>query len=191
MPARDGNGGGDGDDARVLDVMFDTQGERWRPWKSVVSDSRDNFYEDLLVDGPRTALWMMKHMEKVGATPVGWYNRLLTEKKMSSHDRVGYELQAWARVLETAGCYDQLNLPTLAWAEMAIRRVALLLDAHNRDPVNPKFDDDEAWSGQHQAAEGIPPSLSSHVASKLKERAEIEKQRTKAAEARKPGGQKR
>ena len=40
------------------------------------------------------------------------------------------------------------------------------------------------WSGQQQKAEGIAPVLTAHVASRLKEKAEIEKQRQKAAEVR-------
>eukprot|EP00972_Heterocapsa_arctica_P032541 4794466-Heterocapsa_arctica.AAC.1 len=79
----------------------------------------------------------MKHMQKIGGGPTGWLNRLTADKKWGSTDRTVYELQAWARVIETAGSYDQLNLPTTACFEIATRRVALLIDAHMRDPLNP------------------------------------------------------
>ena len=111
----------DDEDARTLPVMFDEQGERWRDWKQVTSASSENFYEDWPVDGPRAALWTMKSMQKTGGTPMGWLNKLIADKKIGSSDRMAYELQAWVRLVETAGSYDQLNLPTLASFEIAMR----------------------------------------------------------------------
>ena len=174
----------DEEDARTLPVLFDEHGERWRDWKQVTAGSSENFYEDWPVDGPRTALWTMKNMQKTSGTPMGWLNKLIADKKIGSSDRMAYELQAWVRLVETAGSYDQLNLPTLASFEIAMRQIAILFDAFNRDPINPKFEDEEVWSGQQQKAEGIAPVLTAHVASRLKDKAEIEKQRQKAAEVR-------
>ena len=59
------------------------------------------------------------------------------------------------------------------------------MDAITRDPVNPKIEDEEIWSGMDQRTVGVAPLLTSHVASQLKDRAGIDKQRSKAAAIKK------
>lgn len=172
------------EDARTLSVLFDDHGDRWRDWKNAVSRSDENFYEDWPLEGPRTVLWLMKHVDRTGSSPTSWYNRFLSEARISATDRSAYELQTMARMIELAACYDQLNLPSLACFEVLARRWQLLLDANSRDPGDPKFEDEELWAGQAQRSFGIAPQLTAHVAARTKEKAEIEKQRQKAKELR-------
>ena len=98
-------------------------------------------------------------------------------------DRTVYELQVLARILEYGASYDQLNIFNLVCFEVISRRIQLLIDANSRDPGAPVFEDDDVWSGGTQRAGGIAPHLSAHVASRIKDKAEVEKQRQKAKEA--------
>ena len=172
------------DDARTLPVKFDEHGERWRDWRVTVGKSEENFYEDWLLEGPKTVLWLMKHVDRTGGAPMAWFQRFLTESRISATDRSAYELQTLARIFELGACYDQLNLPSLACFEVLSRRWQLLLDAISRDPGDPKFEDEELWAGQSQRSFGIAPQLTAHVATKTKEKADVEKQRQKAKELR-------
>ena len=129
-------------------------------------------------------LWMAKNIERTGGSPAMWYQKYLVENRISSSDRLSYELQAMCRLLEHAGCYDQLNLPSLACFEVLSRRMQLLLDAASRDPGEGRFEDEELWSGHQQRTAGIAPALTAHVAVRTKEKAEIEKQRQKAQDVR-------
>ena len=176
--------GDDQDDARTLDVAYDDQGERWRPWRSVVQLGHENYYEDWPVEGPRTLQWLLKHIERTAGSPMQWYHRFLVESRISPTDRTAYEIQSLARMLEVAGSYDQLNLPSVAAFEILARRWQLLLDANSRDPGDSRFEDEDLWAGSSQKVLGIAPALSAHVASKTKEKAEMEKQRQSAKDLR-------
>ena len=175
---------GDLDDARTLAVQYDEQGERFRSWKEAVAKMHESFYEDWPVEGPRTMLWMAKNIERTGGSPMQWYHKYLAENRIAASDRLAYELQAMCRLLEHAGCYDQLNLASLAAFEVLARRMQLLLDAASRGPGEGRFEDEELWSGHQQRTAGIAPALTAHVATRTKEKAEIEKQRQKAQEVR-------
>ena len=135
------------EDARTLAVRFDEHGERWRDWKVTVGKSEENFYEDWPLEGPKTVLWLMKHVDRTGGAPMAWYHRFLSEARISATDRSAYELQTLARMMELAACYDQLNLPSLACFEVLSRRWQLLLDANSRDLGDPKFEDEKLWAG--------------------------------------------
>ena len=88
-------------------------------------------------------------------------------------------------VLVLGGRRDQLNLPGLQWAELVVRRVQLILDANSG--ATPSWEGSEHYMGLGKRSKGIAPSLQSHVAARLKEEAEVEKQRQKAREVRKLG----
>lgn len=168
------------DDARTLAVMYDDHGERFRSWKEAVAKMHESFYEGWPVEGPRTMLWMAKNIERTGGTRVLCYQKYLVENRISATDRLSYDLQSLCRLMEHAGCYDQLNRASLASFEVLARRMQLLLDAASRDPGEGRFEDEELWSGHQQRTAGIAPALTAHVAARTKEKAEIEKQRQKA-----------
>ena len=165
-------------------MIRNEQTERWRDWRSAACQSDESYYEDWPLEGPRTMMWLMRHIERTGGSPMQWYHKFLAESRMSSTDRSAYELQVLARCLELAASYDQLNLPTLACFEVLARRWQLLLDANSRCPGNVRFEDEELWSGASHKTMGIAPQLVAHVAKRTKERAEVETQRQKAKELR-------
>ena len=76
------------DDARTLSVLYDEQGERWRPWRKVAASSSENFYEDWPIEGPRTCQWLLKHIERAGGSPTQWHHRFLAESKVASTDSI-------------------------------------------------------------------------------------------------------
>ena len=84
---------------------------------------------------------------------------------------------------------DQLSVCNLTAFELIARRVQLNLDAHSTGG-QPQWEGSEHFLGLGKRAKGIAPMLQQHVAQKLKDEAEIQKQRGKAREVRKLKGKK-
>ena len=116
--------------------------------------------------------------------PHRFLTRLLRDLKLSETDRSAHELEVLLNAIELAGTVDQLNLPSLAYVELLCRRVQLILDA-NSGPGAPVWEGAEHFMGLSKRAKGISPGLQSHVAARLKEEAEVDKQRDKAREVQK------
>ena len=62
--------------------------------------------------------------------------------------------------------------------------------ADKQDPSKPNYDEAKYYRGLGSPLDAVQPSLTTAVTKKLRDDAEIEKQRQKAAEAKKPGGSK-
>ena len=121
-------------------------------------------------------------------TPSGFVEIYLREKGIPTRDRASHELRHIAEVLEYMGCYDQLNLSALASVEMIARRFQSIIAAHKVDAQKPNYDDSKYYRGMGSALDAVNPELTAAVTRRLRDEAEIERQRQKAAEARKPGG---
>ena len=61
--------------------------------------STENFYEDWMIEGPHTVLWLMKHVERCGGDPMAWFNKWIAELRPNSGERLVYELQVLCQVL--------------------------------------------------------------------------------------------
>ena len=103
---------------------------------------------------------------------------------MAENDRSAHELEVLLNALEMFGTIDQLNIANSAGIELICRRVQLILDA-NGGTAGPAWEGAEHFLGLGRKAKGIAPSLSAHVAMRLKDEAEVDKQREKAREIRK------
>lgn len=128
-------------DARILPVVFDDQGERYRPWREVVPLLETDECSDWPVEGPRTILWLMKQFSRANLGPQQWLERFLSTSRWSDIDRSVHELKALSRYFETGGTYDQVNLAGLAMVEEMSRRWQTIMEAPAENPVQP---DDEA-----------------------------------------------
>ena len=108
-------------DARLVPLRIGGDKTRhydWRPLCDIV----DGFaYKDWPVSGPRTVAWVCRFLTHLGRTPTehhrGW--KALLKLQDSSW---GVDIHRLAlEVLETSGCYDQLNLPNIAGIEKLLR----------------------------------------------------------------------
>ena len=109
---------------------------------------------------------------------------MLRDLKIAENDRSAHELELLLNVLELAGSVDQVNLGNLSSMELIARRVQLILDAHSSG-AKAAWEGAEHFMGLGKQAKGINPALQAHVAARLKDEAEVEKQRQKAREVRK------
>ena len=109
------------EDARTLSVEFDDQGERYKPWRDLVKQCREYAFSDWPHEGPQTVLHLVRHMLKNGGLPKQWLLIWPRQKGIHDNDRMMHEMNG--------GCYDQLNLPTLACIETVARSVRSIVDA--------------------------------------------------------------
>ena len=186
-PPRDG-AGGDEDDCRTLEVFRDGQGQRWREWREVCTSLSEPDFADWPVEDSRSACWLARHMLRHGNTPTGFTEIYLREKGIAPKDRAVFELRHLAEVLEYGGCYDQLNVSGLASFELIARRYQAIIAAHKTDAGRPNYDESKFYRGLGSPLDAISPVLTASVTRRMRDEAEIEKQRHKAAEVRKPGG---
>ena len=129
-------------------------------------------------------MWLSKFWARQGLTPVTWLEKHLSTEAYSVTDRSAHELRALAEIFEMGGSYDQLNLASLASFELAARRWQLILSAHSKNAAVPDYDGSEHFEGLEKRRFGIAPVMMEYVARKMKDEAEIEKQKSKARELR-------
>ena len=128
--------------------------------------------------------WLAKHWARQNCSPTQWLARYFQDRKYNDSDRSVHELRAMSEVFEHAGCYDNLNVSSLASFELLARRWQLILEAHSNNPQAPEYDAHEYFSGLETSRNGVAPVLSQYIARRLRDDAEVSKQRSKAKEAR-------
>ena len=204
LAARLAAGGGDGgacggskadDDSRTLWVDWDDQGQRYKEWRLVVSESREASFGDSPIEGPSSCLHLMKHWLRHGGSPRLWLDIWCRSKGISNHERVYHELSLLLELFYVGGTYDQLNLPALCCFEVAARRIQSIVDAYAGDPSRPSWANARLYSGVGQAEDLVAPELRHYVARRAKEESDVESMRQRvrglpsgaAAEAAKEG----
>lgn len=171
--------GQDEQDVRVLDVEWDSHGERHRDWRAVVQDSTQEYFNDAPTPGPPTALHMAKSMYRTGGDPKLWLEKFLRDKHVDSHDRTAHELRCLCEALWAAGCYDQLNLGGVSVVEVVSRRIAVIVEAYS-DASKPNWAMAHLYREGTTADEVIAPSLRAHILRRAKDEAEVAGARARA-----------
>ena len=118
------------DDVRTLTVNYDDQDVRYKAWREVCAQSRVHTYPDFPLEGPVSCLDLCKHMHRFGGDPANWMLQFTREKHIAPSDRTWHELRALTSALNTAGCYDQLNVGAIGALEVICRRIQAIADAH-------------------------------------------------------------
>ena len=122
-------------------------------------------------------------MLRNGGSPAAYTTRVIRDLRLADSDRSGHELELLLTVLDMAATTDQLNVGNLCSMELVARRIQLVLDA-NSGGGQANWEAAEHFLGLGKSAKGIAPGLQSHVAQRLKDEAELMKQRDKAREVR-------
>eukprot|EP00959_Pyramimonas_sp_CCMP1952_P267784 5598687-Pyramimonas_sp.AAC.1 len=131
-----GAGGGDGGDLRILEVDYDAQGERYKPFRTACRESSQETFPDQPIEGPASALTVCKNMERTNGDPRSWPRDFLRSKGIGDNDRVAHEMRVLCDILFWAAVYDQVNLGGLMCLETAARRIAGLVAVYS-DPAKP------------------------------------------------------
>ena len=182
-------------DLRVLTMEFDEQKNRRIDFaKAVGRMSQDDMPGGgLFLDGPASALGVLKGMVARGLTPVTDHEHWVRTHETLKGDRAIYEMEVITRCLEAFVVTDQLNVPNLKGCELLLRRWQLIREAHRISPGAPDYSSADVFMGwEYRRGDGVNPELARFVASELKDQAQIAKESRKAREEmqtkRKGGG---
>ncbi|CAK0895237.1 unnamed protein product, partial [Prorocentrum cordatum] len=167
-------------DARVLPVLYDQMGQRFRAYTNAVGLLEEPRFDDFPVVGPRTTLWLCKFIRDQGSAPRTRTEKWMRDGHVPDNDRVKHEHGSLMEILETALTYDQLDVSALASFEILSRRIQLLEEAHTSNPKAPRFEGSEHFQGLGRKVAAVAPQLTSHVALQLQGEAAIQKERRKA-----------
>ena len=172
--------GGDAvEDVRTLWVQYDDHGARHRRWREVVKDSKTmSGFDDWPFEGESSCLELCKHYERFGGDPKLWLQMWLRERNLEARERTSVEMTFLMDTLYYAGCYDQLNMGSLACLENVGRRICQIVEAYATDSARPNWSSAKYYMGQQGAADCVPMGLRSYVARKAKDAAELEKNRS-------------
>ena len=174
------------EDLRVLPVYFDTEGTRRREFSQCVErmNGQTPAGGGLQLSGPPTCLNLMKSMRDQGFTPTTFHEHWMRSSEIPRGDRSTYEHECLSRVLEALICVDQLNVPSLQGAELVVRRMQVIREAHRISPSSPDYSAADHFMGwkYRKSGQGVDSELAQHVANELKTEAAIAKEARKARE---------
>ncbi len=166
------------EDARVLAVDYDSQGERFKEWK-------EYSFKDWPFEGPLCTLHMVKQMQRSGGSPKQWLQTWARAKQVPEGDRIMFELRTLIEAMEFGGSYDQLNLSSLASFECLARRIAAIVDAFSAGGSNnPDWGAARIYTNYRGPEDVVMPQLKQWASKKGKEEIELHQARTKIRQGR-------
>ena len=141
-------------------------------------------FEDWPLDGSRDAAWALRATRRQSLTFLTHHNSWVQKSGIREGDRAVHEHGSICRALHYFASYDQVNFGALAGIEALIKRMELIEEAYRGRPAAPNYEGAEHWLGQRETLDGtlINPELWKHAASRLKEEADIQKERRKWVE---------
>ncbi|CAE7674483.1 pksN [Symbiodinium sp. CCMP2592] len=159
-----------GEDAGTLWIIYDDQNED-------------------IVSGPQSTMHMLKHIHKHGGEPKSWLQLWLRKHNVSESDRVCHELKTLVDIVYLGGCYDQLNLASLASFEAASRRIQTIVKAFSAASggSGPDWSHARLYTGQATADDIVSPELRSWAAKRGKEEVELAQARAKIRDSKRLG----
>ena len=171
-----------GDDARVLTVMYDPQGQRFRDFRDAVYNSSSPAWTDWPLTGPRTTLWCLKWMLHRAGSPLSWHLMWVQLGKLSTSDSLVLSHEFSCRMLECATTYDQVDTGALASFEVCARQLQTcedLLAYKFQEPRDDTNSDLHLMTGaQHKTQLCICPELQAFTANETAKSAAVMKDRS-------------
>ena len=139
---RDGGGGAAAaaaaeSDARVLTLRRGPLGTRHRDFKMAVEEMSESEWDDWPLNGPRTTMFVLSFIAEHFQTPENRHARFIADGRLQAHDPGVADHAVAMKLLYFGAVYDQLDLPQLAWAELACRRAQLAELKHRDKFVKP------------------------------------------------------
>ena len=183
-------------DARTLAVHFEKDGERFRDYRDAVPMLTETSWRGFPIPGPRTIKWVTQFFKNSGVSPTQWHRNWQHLLKLQITDPGVAEHEVFCRVLESAICFDQLNVSELACFEILGRRFQLheekyrlkLVEAERGAFRGSGVDVDEValfmGYSRDRGVACVCPLLLDHVSDQSRQEAAVLKERRKAHEER-------
>ena len=189
--AIEGDDGAQGD-ARALPILRLADGVRQRDFRDVVSRLTESSWLDWPLEGPRTALWVLRFISQHYGSPSARHSRFMSEGKLTYADVGCTQHQIRCQILHWAITYDQLEVAQLACLELLCRSLQLI-ELKHRDRFRPAlgsgadpFEDTHLYLGisQTRGLLMVSPALEKFFGVELKDEFKASEARRKAHEER-------
>ena len=137
---------------------------------------------------PSTALNIAKSLRDQNLTPTTYHEFWLRNGDIPRGDRSIYEHECLSRIFEAMVTVDQLNPSGLQSAELVVRRMQVIREAHRICPSAPDYSSADVFMGwrYRRQNQGVDSGLAAYVATELKNDAAIAKESRKAREEQQP-----
>ena len=182
------------DDLRTLPVRYDGRGVRGRSFHEAAQMLTESDQDDWAVKGPRSMLWVVKHMADQGHTPRQrryWWRQVLGLQA----DDTGVDDHLFlSEIMEEAACFDQINISELMFIERVARRYRMweqmyasaFRKAEAGSASGAWLDEREIFlgNGRSRGHALICPELEKWVAARLAEESAVLKERRNGREER-------
>ena len=170
-------------DLRVLPVKYQA-GKRYRDFGDCVTLLTEDRNLDGFPEGPRTALEELVQIKRQGLTPQTFTAAWVETCSIPKGDRSVYEMEVLGEVIHALLCVDQLNGTNLVGVAIAMRRRAVIIDAHRISPSNPDYSASEIMMGLggRRGGAAVASALQTFTANKLRDNAAIMKEKRKATD---------
>ena len=170
-------------DLRVLPVKYQA-GKRYRDFGDCVVLLNEDPTFDSFPEGPHTVLEDLQQIRRQGLTPQTFTAQWFESCGIPKGDRSVYEMEMLGEIVHALPYVDQLQVANLVGVAIAMRRRAVIIDAHCVSPSNPDYSASEIMVGLGGRLGGasVASSLQAFSANRLRDNAGIPKERRKAGE---------
>ncbi|CAE7708857.1 AMY1.1 [Symbiodinium sp. CCMP2592] len=171
-----------GEDVRTMSVVYLANGDRGRNIKETVKEFRAVEFDDFPLE-PRTCHDYLKAVTEVAESCYGQHLAWVAQSKIPEGDRAIYEDEVLSHALDLAIKYDCLNVVNLASFEVLVHRKQLLAEAHVI-PGAPSYEAADFFMGRRFRPGGaiVVPSLTEHVARRMHEESQVQKEKREMLE---------
>ena len=90
-----------GQDKRTLAVRYDTNGGRFRDFRSCVENFKETPWDDWPIPGPRTTGWVCTWMLNRSCTPLSWHQQWKAAGRLQDQEGLVVQHEFCCRALET------------------------------------------------------------------------------------------
>ena len=165
-------------DSRLLGDFRDGQGKRYLEFRAGVTKMMNAKMDDWPLAGPRAVLEFLKAVRE-GASDLATYHLNWSQSSgVSFFGSAVHEHRVLCDILRVGISIDQVDLSNLLCAELAVRRLIQIEMAVARNPSCPDYSGLDLVMEQPVGASGqaVTMDFTNWISSKLKERANVQKQ---------------
>ena len=175
------------EDARTLAILRDSAGRRFRTLRSVTEAAEKSEFEDWILSGPRTTLYVVTEIAKQSGGPVQRHTTWKHENKLNDEEHSVVAHEMLSEILELACTYDQVDVSNLASMEALARHMQFIEQkVKKKKETALNFDSQDYYLGRTRRTGGaiMCPELLKWVAESAARDSAILKEERKAAEER-------
>ena len=165
-------------DRRLLGDFRDGQGKRYLEFRDGVTKMRSSKMEDWPLSGPRATLEFLQAVREAGSDMASYHLKCSQSSGVSQFSAAVHEHRVLSDMIRVGISTDQLDLSNLVMAEFATRRLIQIEMAVSRNPSSPDYSGLDLVMEQPvgDGGQAVTLGFNNWVASRLKEKANIQKQ---------------